>query len=407
MNVHEYQAKELLRGFGVPVPRGGAAFTVGEAVAAAEAIGGSGPWVVKAQIHAGGRGAGRFEGDPEGRGGVRLAGSLGEVRAHAGAMLGGVLVTKQTGPAGRTVQRLYVEEGCDIAHEHYVAMLVDRGTGRVMAMASTEGGMDIEQVAEESPEKILTIAIDPATGFQPFHARRLAFGLGLAGAAARAGAELFGNLHRALVDLDASIVEVNPLVLTGAGEVMALDAKMSFDDNALFRHPELEALRDEDEEDPTEVEASRHDLNYVALDGEIGCMVNGAGLAMATMDIIKLHGSEPANFLDVGGNATRERVTAAFKIILSDPNVKGILVNIFGGIMRCDIVAEGVVAAAREVELAVPLVVRLEGTNVEKGKSILAESGLPILSADGLEDAARKVVGAVQGAAPDAGAGAG
>jgi len=404
MNVHEYQAKELLRGFGVAVPRGGAAFTVGEAVAAAETIGGSGPWVVKAQIHAGGRGAGRFEGDPDGKGGVRLAGSLDEVRAHAGAMLGGVLVTKQTGAGGRTVRRLYVEEGCDIAHEHYVAMLVDRGTGRVMAMASTEGGMDIEQVAEESPEKILTIAIDPATGFQPFHARRLAFGLGLAGAAARSGADLFANLHRALVDLDAGIVEVNPLVLTGAGAVVALDAKMSFDDNALYRHPELEALRDEDEEDPTEVEASRHDLNYVALDGEIGCMVNGAGLAMATMDIIKLHGSEPANFLDVGGNATRERVTAAFKIILSDPNVKGILVNIFGGIMRCDIVAEGVVAAAREVDLAVPLVVRLEGTNVEKGESILAESGLPILSADGLEDAARKVVGAVRGARAGPGA---
>ena len=342
-------------------------------------------------------------GTPRGRGGVRFAGSVDEVRAHADAMLGGVLVTKQTGAGGRTVRRIYVEEGCDIAHEHYVAMLVDRGTGRVMAMASTEGGMDIEQVAEESPEKILTIAIDPATGFRPFHARRLAFALGLAGDAGRAGAELFANLYRALVELDASIVEVNPLVLTGGGEVVALDAKMSFDDNALYRHPELGKLRDEDEEDPTEVEASRHDLNYVALDGEIGCMVNGAGLAMATMDIIKLHGSEPANFLDVGGNATRERVTAAFKIILSDPNVKGILVNIFGGIMRCDIVAEGVVAAAREVDLAVPLVVRLEGTNVEKGKSILSESGLPILSADGLEDAAWKVVGAVRGAGPDAG----
>ena len=397
MNVHEYQAKELLRSRGVAVPRGGVAFTADEAVAAAEAIGG-GPWVVKAQIHAGGRGAGRFAGDPEGKGGVRLAASLDEVRAHACAMLGGVLVTKQTGSGGRVVRRLYVEEGCDIAREHYVAMLVDRGAGRVMAMASTEGGMDIEQVAEESPDRILTIAIDPATGFQPFHARRLAFGLGLAGGASRAGADLLANLYRALVELDASIVEVNPLVLTGAGGVVALDAKMSFDDNALYRHPELEGLRDEDEEDPTEVEASRHELNYVALDGEIGCMVNGAGLAMATMDIIKLHGSEPANFLDVGGNATRERVTAAFKIILSDPNVKGILVNIFGGIMRCDIVAEGVVAAAREVDLSVPLVVRLEGTNVETGKSILSESGLPILSADGLEDAARQVVGAVRGA---------
>ena len=296
------------------------------------------------------------------------------------------------------MRRLYVEEGCDVAHEHYAAMLVDRGTGRVTAMASTEGGMDIEQVAEERPERILSFSVDPATGFRPFHARRLAFGLGLSGEAARAGADLFGSLYRALVELDANIVEVNPLVLTGAGAVAALDAKMSFDDNALYRHPELGALRDEDEEDPAEVEASRHDLNYVALDGEIGCMVNGAGLAMATMDLIKLHGSEPANFLDVGGNATRERVAAAFRIILSDPNVKGVLVNIFGGIMRCDVVAEGVVAAAREVDLTAPLVVRLEGTNVEKGKSILAASGLPILSADGLEDAARKVVEAVRGA---------
>ena len=396
MNVHEYQAKELLRGYGVAVPRGAPALTVDQAVAAAEAIGG-GSWVVKAQIHAGGRGAGRFAGDPEGKGGVRLASSLDEVRAHAGAMLGGVLVTKQTGAAGRTVRRLYVEEGCDIAREHYVALLVDRGAGRVMAMASTEGGMDIEQVAALTPDKILTLAIDPATGFQPFHARRMAFGLGLSGGAARAGSELVAGLYRALVDLDASIVEVNPLVVTGAGGVVALDAKMSFDDNALYRHREIASLRDEDEEDPAEVEASRHDLNYIALDGEIGCMVNGAGLAMATMDLIKLHGSEPANFLDVGGNATRERVTAAFKIILSDSNVKGILVNIFGGIMRCDIVAEGVVAAAREVDLSVPLVVRLEGTNVEIGKSILSDSGLPILSADGLEDAARKVVGAVRG----------
>ena len=396
MNVHEYQAKELLRGYGVAVPRGAPALTVDEAVAAAKAIGG-GSWVVKAQIHAGGRGAGRFAGDPEGKGGVRLASSLDEVRAHAGAMLGGVLVTKQTGAAGRTVRRLYVEEGCDIAREHYVALLVDRGAGRVMAMASTEGGMDIEQVAAQTPDKILTLAIDPATGLQPFHARRMAFGLGLAGGAARAGSELVAGLYRALVELDASIVEVNPLVVTGAGGVVALDAKMSFDDNALYRHREIAILRDEDEEDPAEVEASRHDLNYIALDGEIGCMVNGAGLAMATMDLIKLHGSEPANFLDVGGNATRERVTAAFKIILSDSNVKGILVNIFGGIMRCDIVAKGVVAAAREVDLSVPLVVRLEGTNVEIGKSILSDSGLPILSADGLEDAARKVVGAVRG----------
>ena len=397
MNVHEYQAKELLRGFGVAVPRGAPAFSADEAVAAAEAIGGSGPWVVKAQIHAGGRGAGRFRGgDPGSRGGVRIAGSPDEVRAHAAAMLGGVLVTKQTGAGGRIVRRLYIEEGCDIAREHYAALLVDRRTGRVMAMTSTEGGMDIEQVARERPDRILGLSIDPVTGFRPFHGRCLAFGLGLAGGTARVGANLFASLYRALVELDASIVEVNPLVLTATGGLVALDAKMSFDDNALYRHPELGGLRDEDEEDPIEVEASRHDLNYVSLDGEIGCMVNGAGLAMATMDLIKLHGSEPANFLDVGGNATRERVTAAFRIILSDPGVKGILVNIFGGIMRCDIVAEGVVAAAREVELAVPLVVRLEGTNVERGKSILSESGLPAVTADGLEDAARKVVEAVR-----------
>ena len=396
MNVHEYQAKELLRGYGVPVPRGRPAFTAEEAAAAAEAIGG-GRWVVKAQIHAGGRGAGRFADDPGGGGGVRLAGSLDEVRAHARAMLGRRLVTKQTGPAGRTVRRLYVEEGCDVARELYAAMLVDRRAGRVVTMVSTEGGMDVEQVAAESPDRILTFGIDPATGFQPFHGRRAASGLGLEGRAARAGAELAANLYRALVALDAGIVEVNPLVVTRAGEVAALDAKMGFDDNALYRQPALAGLRDEDEEDPAEVEAGRHGLNYVALDGEIGCMVNGAGLAMATMDLIKLHGSEPANFLDVGGNATRERVSAAFRIILSDPGVKGILVNVFGGIMRCDVVAEGVAAAAREVDLAVPLVVRLEGTNVDLGKAILADSGLPILSADGLDDAARKVVEAVRG----------
>ena len=396
MNIHEYQAKELLEDFGVAVPRGAPAFTVDEAVAAAGSLGG-GTWVVKAQIHAGGRGAGHFAGDPDGPGGVRVASSLEEVREHAAAMLGRVLVTRQTGPAGRTVRRLYVEEGCDIAREHYAAMLVDRHLGRVMAMVSTEGGMDIERVAEATPERILAVAIDPATGFQPFHARRLAFALGLSGRSARAGSDLVANLYRAFVELDASIVEVNPLVVTGAGAVVALDAKVSFDDNALYRHCDLGALRDEDEEEPAEVEASHHDLNYIALDGEIGCMVNGAGLAMATMDLIKLHGSEPANFLDVGGNATRERVTAAFKIILSDSRVRGILVNIFGGIMRCDIVAEGVVAAAREVALSVPLVVRLEGTNVERGKAILADSGLPIVSADGLEDAARKVVAAVRG----------
>ncbi len=401
MNVHEYQAKELLKGYGVAVPRGAPAFGVDEAVAAARALGG-GVWVVKSQIHAGGRGAGRFADDPDGAagadgaGGVRLARSPDEVAAHAGAMLGRVLVTKQTGPAGRTVRRLYVEEGCDIARELYLGLLVDRGTGRVVAMASTEGGMDIEQVAAQTPEKIVTVAIDPATGFQPFHGRRIAFGLGLSGAAVRAAADLAAGLYRAFTELDANVVEVNPLVLTGGGEVVALDAKMSFDDNALYRHPALGELRDEDEEDPAELEAGRHELNYVALDGEIGCMVNGAGLAMATMDLIKLHGSEPANFLDVGGNATRERVSAAFRIILSDPKVKGVLVNIFGGIMRCDVVAEGVVAAARDVELAVPLVVRLEGTNVDEGRAILAGSGLPIVSGDGLDDAARKVVEAVR-----------
>ena len=395
MNVHEYQAKELLRGYGIAVPRGQPAFTVEEAVAAAETNGG-GRWAVKAQIHAGGRGAGRFPADPDGKGGVRIAGSLDEVRAHARAMLGNVLVTKQTGPEGRTVGRLYVEEGCDAARELYLSFLVDRGAGRVVAMASTEGGMDVEEVAAATPDRILTLAVDPATGFQPFHARRIAFGLGLAGGAVRAGTDLAANLYRAFVALDASIVEVNPLVVTAAGAVIALDAKMSFDDNALYRRPEIAALRDAAEENPAEVEAGRHGLSYVALDGEIGCMVNGAGLAMATMDLIKLHGSEPANFLDVGGNATRERVTAAFGIILSDPNVKGILVNVFGGIMRCDVVAEGVVAAAREVALEVPLVVRLEGTNVDRGKSILADSGLPILSADGLEDAARLVVEAVR-----------
>ena len=389
MNVHEYQAKSILARYGVAVPKGAVAAREDEIARAVGEI--EGPvWVVKAQIHAGGRGKG---------GGVKACGSAEQAIAAARGMMGMTLTTPQTGPEGKIVRQVYVEEGCDVAREHYAAMLVDRGAGRVVAMASTEGGMDVEQVAEETPDRILTLPIDPATGFRPFHARRLAFGLGLSGETARAAADLFASLYRALVALDAGIVEVNPLVLTGAGGVLALDAKMSFDDNALYRRPELAALRDEEEEDPAEVEASRHDLNYVALDGEIGCMVNGAGLAMATMDLIKLHGSEPANFLDVGGNATRERVTAAFRIILSDPNVKGVLVNIFGGIMRCDVVAEGVVAAAREVDLAAPLVVRLEGTNVEKGKSILAASGLPILSADGLEDAARKVVEAVRGGA--------
>jgi succinyl-CoA synthetase beta subunit len=398
MNIHEYQAKELLRGFGVAVPEGFAAWTPEEAVAAAARL--PGPVsVVKAQIHAGGRGAGQFPDDPEGKGGVRLARSPEEVRAAAEAMLGHTLVTKQTGPAGRKVHRVYVEAGCDIARELYLSLLVDRAAARIAVLASSEGGMEIEEVAALSPEKILRAVIDPATGLSPFHARRLGYGLGLAGKQLAAFARFVDAAYRAFVALDCAIVEINPLVVTGAGEVLALDAKVNFDDNALFRHPELEKLRDEAEEDPKELEAAKHSLNYVALDGTIGCMVNGAGLAMATMDIIKLYGGAPANFLDVGGGATEERVTAAFKIILSDPNVEAILVNIFGGIMRCDVIAEGVIAAAREVSLDVPLVVRLEGTNVELGKQILAHSGLKIIAADNLADAAQKVVQAVKEAA--------
>lgn len=398
MNIHEYQAKALLATYGVAVPRGGVAYTPDEAVKAARELGGD-LWVVKSQIHAGGRGAGRFANDPDGDGGVRLAKSADEVKAHATAMLGQVLVTKQTGPEGKAVKRIYIEEGCDIDRELYLSMLIDRATSRITIMASTEGGMDIETVAHDTPEKIITVAIDPVTGLMPFHTREIAFALGLSGDQIKSASKLLFGLYTAFADLDASLVEINPLVVTGAGEVMALDAKMNFDDNALYRQPKVVELRDEDEEDPMELEASKHDLNYIKLDGVIGCMVNGAGLAMATMDIIKLYGSQPANFLDVGGNATKERVTAAFKIILSDPNVEGIMINIFGGIMRCDVIAEGVVAAAREVALHVPLVVRLEGTNVELGKQILAESGLPILSADNLADAADKVVTAVKKAA--------
>ncbi|NKB48341.1 MAG: ADP-forming succinate--CoA ligase subunit beta [Alphaproteobacteria bacterium] len=398
MNIHEYQAKALLSTYGVAVPRGGVAFTPDEAVKVARELGGK-IWVVKSQIHAGGRGAGRFANDPDGDGGVRLAHSEDEVKAFATAMLGRTLVTKQTGPEGKEVKRIYIEEGCDIARELYLSMLIDRSNSRVTLIASTEGGMDIETVAHETPEKILTIATDPVTGLMPFHAREIAFGLGLSGDQIKSASKLLSGLYTAFLDLDASLVEVNPLVVTGAGDVIALDAKMNFDDNALYRQPKVMELRDEDEEDPMEVEASKHDLNYIKLDGAIGCMVNGAGLAMATMDIIQLYGSQPANFLDVGGNATKERVTAAFKIILSDPNVEGIMVNIFGGIMRCDVIAEGVVAAAREVALHVPLVVRLEGTNVELGKQILADSGLPIVSADNLADAAEKVVNAVKEAA--------
>jgi len=398
MNIHEYQAKSLLAKFGVAVPRGAVAYTPEEAESAARDLGGP-VWVVKSQIHAGGRGAGRFQDDTDGKGGVRVVKSVDEVKANAGQMLGHVLVTKQTGPAGKEVKRLYIEEGCDIARELYLGMLIDRATSRVTLMASTEGGMEIEEVAAAHPEKILKLAIDPAIGFMPFHGRKIAFGLGLEGKQVGAAVKFMTAMYKAFLALDASIVEINPLVVTGAGEVIALDAKMNFDDNALFRHKDVAEMRDEDEEDAMELEAAKHELNYIKLDGQVGCMVNGAGLAMATMDIIKLYGSEPANFLDVGGGATKERVTAAFKIILSDPNVEGILVNIFGGIMRCDVIAEGVVAAAREVKLHVPLVVRLEGTNVELGKKILAESGLPIISADNLADAAEKVVKAVREAA--------
>ena len=395
MNIHEYQAKELLRGFGVAVLDGHVAWTPDEAAAAAAKL--PGPvYVVKSQIHAGGRGAGRFADDPNGKGGVRLARSPEDVAAAAEAMIGHTLVTKQTGPAGRRVNRVYVEAGCDIARELYLSLLIDRATSRITIMASTEGGMEIEEVAEHHPEKILRVAVDPATGISGFHSRRLAFSLGLTGKQVATFGRFVEAMYKAYVSLDCAIVEINPLVVTKAGEIVALDAKVSFDDNALFRHPELEKLLDEAEEDPKELEAAKHSLNYVALDGTIGCMVNGAGLAMATMDIIKLYGAAPANFLDVGGGATKERVTAAFKIILSDPNVEGILVNIFGGIMRCDVIAEGVVAAARELSLNVPLVVRLEGTNVELGKQILAHSGLKIIAADNLADAAEKVVKAVK-----------
>jgi len=398
MNIHEYQAKELLRRFGVSVLDGHVAWTADEAAAAAEKL--PGPvFVVKSQIHAGGRGAGRFADDPNGKGGVRLARSIDEVRAAADAMIGHVLVTKQTGAAGRPVHRVYVEAGCEIARELYFSLLVDRVSGRVTMVACAEGGIDIEDVAAKHPEKILRVPIDPATGLSGHHIRTLSFGLGLAGGAAKAFDKLARGLYAAFVGLDCVIVEINPLVVTKDDAAIALDAKISFDDSALFRHPELEKLRDEAEEDPKDLEAEKHGLNYVALDGNIGCMVNGAGLAMATMDIIKLYGMAPANFLDVGGSATKERVTAAFKIILSDPNVEGILVNIFGGIMRCDVIAEGVVAAARDVSLSVPLVVRLAGTNVELGQQILAQSNMPIVAAKDLGDAAAKIVAAVKEAA--------
>jgi succinyl-CoA synthetase beta subunit len=396
MNIHEYQAKELLAKYGVPVPAGYAAMSVDEAVEAAKKL--PGPlWVVKAQIHAGGRGKGRFKELGEGaKGGVRLAHSIDEVREHAAEMLGKTLVTVQTGPQGKQVQRLYITDGVDITREFYLALLVDRETGRIAVVASTEGGMEIEKVAHDAPEKITTITIDPATGLMPHHGREVAAALGLTGDLAKQAGKMLASLYQAFIGTDASQIEINPLAIDDKGRLLVLDAKVGFDSNASFRHPDLEQLRDLSEEDPMEIEASKYDLSYIKLDGSIGCMVNGAGLAMATMDIIKLEGAEPANFLDVGGGASKEKVTAAFKIILSDPAVKGILVNIFGGIMRCDIIAEGIVAAAREVSLSVPLVVRLEGTNVQQGKDILASSGLPIIAANDLGDAAKKIVAEVK-----------
>jgi succinyl-CoA synthetase beta subunit len=386
MNIHEYQAKELLAKSGVAVLPGAVAYTAAEAVEAAQRLGG-GVWAVKAQIHAGGRGK---------AGGVKIVRSPDEVAAATRAMIGHALVTHQTGPEGREVKRVYIEAGCDIARELYLALSIDRQTGRITLIGAAEGGMEIEELAARAPDKILREAIDPAAGLSPFYARRLAFELGLAGGQVAGLVGFVGALYRAFTELDASLIEINPLVVTGSGDLVALDAKIGFDDNALFRHPDIEALRDEDEEDPIELEAGKHALNYVKLDGNIGCMVNGAGLAMATMDIIKLYGGSPANFLDVGGGATRERVIVAFKLILSDPNVEAILVNIFGGIMRCDVIAEGIVSAAREVNLHVPLVVRLEGTNVELGRRILSQSGLPLIAAENFEDAARKVVAAAQ-----------
>ena len=393
MKIHEYQAKAIFRKGGIKVPNGEAAFSVDEAVAVAERL--PGPvYVVKAQIHAGGRGKG---------GGVKLARSIDEVKAHASAILGMQLITKQTGPEGKKVERLLVEEGCDIKRELYLAVIVDRGTGRPVIMASTEGGMDIEEVAAKTPEKILKVIVDPAFGVTDFQARDLAFGLGFSGKTAGRAANLISQLYATFIEYDCAIAEVNPLIETGGGDVMALDAKLSFDDNARFRifhkHPEVEGYEDASESNAMELEAAEYDLSYIKLDGTIGCMVNGAGLAMATMDIIKLYGSEPANFLDVGGGANKEKVTAAFKIISKDPNVKGILVNIFGGIMRCDVIAQGVISAVSEVGLKVPLVVRLEGTNVEEGKAIIAQSGLNVIAADGMADAAQKIVDAVRGGA--------
>ncbi|MCC7268662.1 MAG: ADP-forming succinate--CoA ligase subunit beta [Caulobacteraceae bacterium] len=399
MNIHEHQAKAVLAEYGVTVPRGYPAFTVEEAVQAAEKLGGP-VFVVKSQIHAGGRGKGRFEGlGPEAKGGVRVVKSVDEVKANAAEMLGRVLVTHQTGAKGKQVNRLYIEEGANIAKEFYLSLLVDRETSRVSVVASTEGGMNIEDVAHDTPEKIATFDIDPATGVWPHHGLKLASALGLKGDLAKQARTLLGQLYAAFLGKDMSLLEINPLIVTGDDQLRVLDAKVSFDSNALYRHPDIRELRDETEEDAKEIEAAKFDLSYIALDGEIGCMVNGAGLAMATMDIIKLYGAEPENFLDVGGGADEAKVTAAFKIIIADPNVKGILVNIFGGIARCDILANGVVNAVKQVGLSVPLVVRLEGTNAELGKQIINESGLNVIAANDLADGAEKIVKAVRGAA--------
>jgi len=397
MNIHEYQAKALLRSYGCPVSDGRVVLRAEDAKTAAGGL--DGPlWVVKAQIHAGGRGKGSFK-EPEAglKGGVRLARSVEEAEVLTKQMLGRTLVTHQTGPAGKQVNRIYIEDGSDIARELYLALLVDRGSSRVSFVVSTEGGMDIEEVAAKTPEKIISFSVDPASGLSDFHGRRVAFALGLEGAQVKQCVALVKNLYRAFIEKDMEMLEINPLIVMTDGNLKVLDAKVGFDNNALYRQPDIMALRDETEEDPKELAASKFDLNYIALDGEIGCMVNGAGLAMATMDIIKLYGAEPANFLDVGGGASKEKVTEAFKIITSDPNVKGILVNIFGGIMRCDIIAEGIVAAVKEVGLQVPLVVRLEGTNVELGKEIIQGSGLNVIAADNLSDAAQKIVKAVKG----------
>ena len=397
MNIHEYQAKALLRSYGAPVSDGRVVLKAEDAKTAAGEM--DGPlWVVKAQIHAGGRGKGKFkEADAGEAGGVRLAKSVEEAANEAKKMLGRTLVTHQTGPAGKQVNRIYIEDGSGIETELYLALLVDRQTSRVSFVCSTEGGMDIEEVAASTPEKILSFSVDPASGYQAFHGRRIAFALGLTGKQVKQCVGLMGLLYKAFVEKDMEMLEINPLIVTDSGDMKVLDAKVSFDGNAIYRHPDINELRDETEEDAKELEASKYDLNYITLDGEIGCMVNGAGLAMATMDIIKLYGAEPANFLDVGGGATKEKVTEAFKIITSDPNVKGILVNIFGGIMRCDVIAEGVVAAVKEVGLKVPLVVRLEGTNVEEGKAIINNSGLDVIAADDLKDGAQKIVKAVKG----------